>query len=152
MVAHCVGVSAVLATRPRDPWHGLPVPFVSEDDDGLLDHAVVVRRRAIRCGLSRICGICGDSLTWPVAFVGPDEEVDVGMFLYPPLHPGCAREALDMFGHLGGGYLGHPDLAAPWTLTLTSGFDLVRPNRRGRPVLFRPNSVIEQVRMDSSDW
>lgn len=142
MVAHHVGMSSTLAARPRDPWSGLPVPFVSEDDDGLLDHAVIVRRRAIRCALSRICGICGESLTWPVAFVGPDAEATAGLFRYPPLHPGCAREALDLFAPLGGGYLGHVDASDHWTLTVTSGFDIVRPQRRGQPVLFRPNSVI----------
>lgn len=145
MVTHGLGMNALLTTRPRDPWHGLPVPFVSEDDDGLLDHAMIVRRRAIRCALSRICGICAESLTWPVAFIGPEDEAAVELFRYPPLHPGCAREALDLFAPLGGGFLGHADTPEAWTLTLTGGFDLVRPQWRGQPVLFHPNSVIDEV-------
>jgi hypothetical protein len=69
-----------------------------------------------------------------VAFVSAEPEAEAGLFRYPPLHPGCAREALDLFAPLGGGYLGHVEASEVWTLTLTSGFGLVRPQRRGQPV------------------
>jgi len=139
-------VSAVvlrgLASRRSDPELGLPVPFANEDDAGRADHATVVKKRAIRCALSRICGVCGTSLTWPIAFIGTPDEVADRLFIYPPLHPGCAAEALSMLGGKGGGVLGHPADVTQWETVLTGGCDLVRPTVRRAPVLFRPNSPI----------
>jgi hypothetical protein len=132
-----------LASRPSDPVLGLPVPFVNEDDAGRVDHATVVKKRAIRCALSRICGVCGTSLTWPVAFIGTPYEAADGLFIYPPLHPGCAAEAVATLGGEGRGVLGHAADVTHWETVLTGGFDLVRPTIHGAPVLFRPNSPIE---------
>jgi len=127
---------------------GLPVPFACEDDGGALDHSVVVRRRAIRCALSRICGICGESLSRPIAFVGPVTEWNAGLFTFPPTHVVCAREALDLFVPIGGRHLGQAEPPLEWALVTTGGFDLIRPTRRGGRVQFRPNSVIETVITD----
>lgn len=132
-----------LDARPKSG--GLPVPFACEDDDGALDHSVVVRRRAIRCALSRICGICGESLSRPIAFVGPVAESDAGLFTFPPAHVVCARDALNLFVPIGGRHLGQAEPPLVWTLVTTGGFDLIRPSRRGGVVQFRPNSVIETV-------
>ena len=132
-----------LASRPSDPGRGLPVPFASEDDSGRVDHATVVKKRAIRCALSRICGVCGTSLTWPIAFIGTPCEAADGLFIYPPLHPGCAAEAVATLGGKGRGVLGHAADVTHWETVLTGGFDLVRPTVRGAPVLFRPNSPID---------
>lgn len=134
-------MSAVLDGRPKAG--GLPVPFACEDDDGTLDHAVVVKRRAIRCALSRICGICGSTLSRPVTFLGSEEESAAGNFTFPPTHLGCAHEALELFGPIGGRHLGHPEAPLRWSLVTTGGFDVVRPTRRGGAVTFRPNSVID---------
>jgi hypothetical protein len=103
--------------------------FVQQRDDGTVD-AGVVKKRAIQCALSRICGSCGKSLTWPVAFVGSAEEAAALLFAFPPLHPSCAEELLR-------------DAPGEQVLVRTGGFELVRPTRRGDPVSFRPNSVIE---------
>lgn len=135
-----------LASRRSDPELGLPVPFANEDDAGRADHATVVKKRAIRCALSRICGICGTSLTWPIAFIGTPGEVADGLFLYPPLHPECAAEAVATLGGEGPGVLGHPAEVMNWQTALTGGFELVRPTVHGDPVLFRPNSPIENQR------
>ena len=136
-------VQGGLASRPSDPTRGLPVPFANEDDAGRADHATVVKKRAIRCALSRICGICGTSLTWPIAFIGTAGEVDDGLFLYPPLHPECAAEAVATLGGEGPGVLGHSAEVTNWQTILTGGFDLIRPTRHGAPVLFSPNSPID---------
>lgn len=132
-----------LASRPTDPARGLPVPFANEDDAGHVDHATVVKKRAIRCALSRICGVCGTSLTWPIAFIGTSYEIADGLFIYPPLHPSCAAEAVETLGGKGRGVLGHAADVSHWETVLTGGFDLVRPTARGAPVLFRPNSPID---------
>lgn len=132
-----------LASRRSDPDRGLPVPFANEDDTGRADHATVVKKRAIRCALSRICGVCGTSLTWPIAFVGSPAEAADNLFIYPPLHPICADEAVAELGDQGRGVLGHAETVDHWQTILTGGFDLVRPTVHGAPVLFRPNSPIE---------
>ena len=40
----------------------------------------------------------GTSLTWPIAFIGTADEVADELFVYPPLHPGCAAEAVATLG------------------------------------------------------
>ncbi len=119
---------------------GSALPFACVDDEGRGTHEKVVKKQAIRCSLSRICGVCGETLTRPVAFVGtPDEALD-GEFAFPPCHVACAREvAADPRQRLG-----HPQPPHRWVLVSTAGFDLVRPARRGDPVWFRPNSVLER--------
>jgi hypothetical protein len=139
-------MTTALDARPKAG--GLPVPFACENDDGTLDHSVVVKRRAIRCALSRICGICGETLTRPIAFFGPLVEWDDGLFMFPPTHHQCARDALDLFVPIGGRHLGQAEPPLEWALVTTGGFDLVRPERRGGIVKFRPNSVIETVIVD----
>lgn len=119
---------------------GSALPFACADDDGRGTHEKVVKKQAIRCSLSRICGVCGTTLKRPVAFVGtPDEALD-GEFAFPPCHVDCAREvAADARQRLG-----HAQAPHRWVLVTTAGFDLVRPARRGEPVWFRPNSVLER--------
>lgn len=136
-------VTAGLAARPKAG--GLPVPFACEDDDGTLDHSVVVRKRAIRCALSRICGICGEPLSRPIAFFGSLAEVGDGQFRFPPTHVACARATLDLFAPIGGPHLGRNEAPMDWVLLTTGGFDLIRPTRRGDAVLFHPNSVVDTV-------
>ena len=48
-----------------------------------------------QCALSRICGVCGESLARPVAFLGSVEEADRNAFHFPPSHVECAETALD---------------------------------------------------------
>jgi len=141
VVRRGVGMSAALAGRPEAG--GLAVPFACEDDDGTLDHSTVVKRRAIRCALSRICGICGETLTRPIAFIGAEAEAADGMFAFPPTHLDCAEAALDLFVPIGGSHLGRAEPPLRWSLVTTGGFDLVRPARRGGTVTFRPNSVLD---------
>ncbi|QGG40111.1 hypothetical protein [Aeromicrobium yanjiei] len=112
-------------------------PFACQDDDGLV-HAAVVKSRAIRCALSRICGVCGEVLARPIAFLGPENEALDGLFTFPPTHVTCAHEAIEA-----GTSLGQPEPPRTWLVVTTGGFDLVRPTRRGDPVLFHPNSVID---------
>ncbi|MBC7631390.1 hypothetical protein [Aeromicrobium sp.] len=127
---------------------GLPVPFACEDDDGTLNHSVVSKQRAIRCALGRICGICGETLTRPVAFFGPEGEATTGLFTFPPTHLACAQEALDLFVPIGGRHLGQSEAPLTWALITTGGFDLIRPTRRGGVMQFRPNSIIEKTIRD----
>lgn len=135
-----------LADRPRAQEGGVPVPFACEEDDGAFDLRAVVKKRAIRCALSRVCGLCGISLDWPVAFLGSEAEADAGGFHFPPLHEPCADAALRLYRPLGRGTLGLDVAPEEWVLVTTSGFELERPaDRRGDlRVVFRPNSVVER--------
>ena len=44
----------------------------------------LVGKRVTQCALSRICGVCGEPLGRPIAFVGTPREVGRNAFHYPP--------------------------------------------------------------------
>ena len=133
-----------LADRPRS--EGVPVPFVCEDEHGGFDLRAVRKRRAIQCALSRICGLCGISLGWPVAFIGSAEEADANAMHFPPLHEACAEAAAVLYRPLGEGVLGVDVAPQDWVLVTTGGFELERPAGRDgdQRVVFHPNSVAER--------
>lgn len=94
---------------------------------------VLVGRRVTQCALSRICGVCAESLGRPVVFVGTPEEVGRNAFHAPPLHRSCADDLLRAVG------------ADPsWQAVATSGFEFVRPAREDadRRPTFQPNSLL----------
>jgi hypothetical protein len=94
---------------------------------------VDTRRWVTQCALSRICGRCRESLGRPIAFVGTPGEVARNAFHLPPMHLACAE-----------GLRGAPDADPTWEVTLTSGFEFVRPARDDldqRPT-FQPNSLL----------
>lgn len=120
--------------------HRGDIPFASRGDLGL------DKRKVTQCALSRICGVCGDSLARPVAFLGSVQEADRNAFHFPPAHVKCAEAALAVWADSYSVALGH---ASPpesgWVLVTTSGFEYIRPTGEsddGRPV-FSPNSVID---------
>lgn len=141
-----IELPADLDGRPRAQEGGVPVPFSCEDEDGGFDVRSVSKRRAIRCALSRICGLCGTSLGWPVAFLGTEQEVADNALHFPPLHEACAEAALGVYLPLGEGALGIEAPPQEWVLVTTSGFEIERPaDRRGdQRVVFHPNSVVER--------
>jgi hypothetical protein len=121
---------------------GGDLPFVSMGDLGL------DKRKVTQCALSRICGVCGESLARPVAFVGSVVEAERNEFHFPPAHVACAEVAVEVWGTRSAA-LGHPSLPESWALVTTSGFEFVRPTPEWvdrRPV-FSPNSVIEDRRL-----
>jgi hypothetical protein len=117
-------------------------PFACQDNDGVAQPGVI-KRRAIQCALSRICGVCGGVLDRPIAFLGSEDEALDGLFTFPPTHLACAQDAIAR--HLP---LGRAVMPRRWLVVTTGGFDLVRPTRRGEPVLFHPNSVIATTTVD----
>jgi hypothetical protein len=135
---------ADLAVRPRDEEHGVPVPFACEDEDGQISLGAPQKRRVVRCALSRVCGLCGTSLGWPVVFLGSADEAEHNRFHFPPLHQGCAEAALTLYPRLGPGTLGIESDA--WVLVTTGGFELERPADRygDRRMAFLPNSVTDR--------
>jgi hypothetical protein len=114
------------------------LPFASMGDLGL-DKAKV-----IQCALSRICGVCAESLGRPIAFLGTAEEAGRNEFHFPPAHLSCAELALETWAREWSASLGQPDDPDSWTLVTTSGFEFIRMGSDAidkRPV-FSPNSVL----------
>ena len=94
---------------------------------------VVERKRVIQCALSRICGVCRESLGRPIAFVGTPEEVRRNAFHFPPLHLACAETLL-----------GYDGADPAWSITTTAAFELVRPGRDDldREPRFEPSALL----------
>jgi hypothetical protein len=132
-----------------DPRFGVPVPFACERDGAGADLGAVVKRRAIQCALSRVCGLCGGSLEWGVTFLGSPAEAAANAFHFPPLHRGCAEAALEVYPGLGVPVLGQSEPLSEWVLVVTGGFELERPASRDGDVrvVFRPNAVTDRRRV-----
>jgi len=122
------------------------LPFASKGELGL------DKRKVTQCALSRICGVCGDSLGRPVAFLGSALEADRNAFHFPPTHPACAASALEVWGGASSAALGHPTPPDGWALVTTSGFEYIRPSvdSEERSPVFAPNSVIEDTRLSGA--
>jgi hypothetical protein len=92
--------------------------------------ATVTATRAwvTQCALSRICGVCGETLGRPIAFLGTPEEQGRNAFHLPPMHVSCAEGAR----------------TDDQVLVSTSGFEFVRPSREDedRRPTFQPNSIL----------
>lgn len=114
------------------------LPFASLGDLGL------DKRRVTQCALSRICGVCGESLARPVVFLGSAQEAARNAFHFPPSHLECAEAAHAVWAGGNSAALGHPTQPAAWALVTTSGFEYVRPtgDSDDRRSVFSPNSVI----------
>jgi hypothetical protein len=115
------------------------LPFASMGDLGL------DRRKVTQCALSRICGVCGESLGRPVAFLGSALEAARNAFHFPPSHVSCAEAALAVWADGDSAALGHSAPPEGWALVTTSGFEYIRPSGESddRRSVFAPNSVIE---------
>jgi hypothetical protein len=114
------------------------LPYASMGDLGL-DKAKV-----IQCALSRICGVCAESLGRPIAFLGSADEAARNEFHFPPTHLSCAELALETWAREWSASLGHSAVPSSWTLVTTSGFEFIRMGSDAidkRPV-FSPNSVL----------
>jgi len=107
-----------------------PFAWETTADGGLREP---VAKLVIQCALSRICGVCRDSLGRPVAFVGTTAEVGRNAFHAPPMHVGCAEQLRRL-----------PGADPTWQVVTTSGFEFVRANREDvdRRPTFQPNSLL----------
>lgn len=141
-----------LDERPRDPETGGPVPFVCEDDAGRASVRLLDKKRVTRCALSRICGVCGDSLGRPVAFLGTSAEHDALAFHVPAVHPACGDAVLRSTAGAAYAVLGQDAPVADWVLVTTSGFEHERPQpgATDRRPTFRPHAALQVRAYDAS--
>lgn len=141
---------------PVDAEFGVPVPFACTRDFAAGGGGTVRRvnhKRVPQCALSRICGMCGETLGRPLAFLGTELEVGRNAFHFPPMHVECAELAQTLYADLPVDALGIGDREAfgdpgsqphePWVLVTTSGFEYVRPSSEqvDRRPTFEPNSL-----------
>ena len=115
------------------------LPFASKGDLGL------DKMRVTQCALSRICGVCAQTLDRPVVFLGTAAEAEANAFHFPPTHRSCAEHALRHWARTWWVALGQAQRPDRWVLVSTSGFEFVRPTHDSvdrRPV-FAPNSVLD---------
>jgi hypothetical protein len=142
---------------PTDAEFEVPVPFACTRDYAVGGGGTVRRvalKRVWQCALSRICGMCGETLGRPIAFLGTEREVGRNGFHFPPMHVECAETAQTLYADLPADALGIGEREAfgepgaerhePWVLVTTSGFEFVRPSTEQvdkRPV-FEPNSLL----------
>ena len=127
---------------PRDNTLGTTVPFACSTE--LQSVRLIDRQRVIQCALSRVCGICGQGLGRPIAFLGSQDEAARNAFHFPPTHLECAEQLLAEIEDLPVGVLGQDEVPTGWALVTTGGFEFVRPGRDDldrRPV-FEPNSLL----------
>ena len=155
MNAAAMASRTALQDLPSDLEFGVPVPFACTRDFASGGGGTVRRvnhKRVPQCALSRICGMCGETLGRPIAFLGTELEVGRNAFHFPPMHVECAETAQTLYVDLPADALGIGGQEAfgetgdaphePWVLVTTSGFEFVRPSTEQldrRPV-FEPNS------------
>jgi hypothetical protein len=97
--------------------------------EGVTVERLMTKSWVTQCALSRICGVCAETLGRPIAFRGTPQEVGRNAFHLPPMHVDCAAS------------LGE---RAESELVTTAGFEFVRPDREDadqRP-RFEPNSLL----------
>jgi len=124
-----------LSERRHDLRHGVPVPFASDEHAGYaVDHrrtptgpadlGAVVKARAVQCALSRVCGLCGLSMSGTTTFLGSPAEAEANSFGFPPMHPHCVEYALATYPALGVPVLGQTLVREEWAVVETGGFEL----------------------------
>lgn len=88
-----------LAARPVDPRNHLPIPFVNDTGDGA-DFAVIQAPRTLLCAEKHLCGICGQRLTYWIAFLGGPQSAEAGTYSDPPMHEECAEASTVLCPHI----------------------------------------------------
>lgn len=97
---HQSAIPPRLAARPVDPRRGLPIPYVSEHDDGSVNFALVNGGRVLECVRHRLCGLCGQPQDFQLAFVGGLGGFRQRLYTDPPGHVDCMRSAIDLCPYL----------------------------------------------------
>ncbi len=88
-----------IARRPVDPRTQLPIPFVNDRGDGA-EFAVIQTERSLECARRHLCGVCGERLTYWIAFLGGPQSAERGTYSDPPMHEECAEASTVLCPHL----------------------------------------------------
>lgn len=91
----------LMLSLPVDLRRGLPIPAVTaRRPDGRPDFSTVDGWTALRLASEGRCGVCGNPLDSPVAFLGGPDAVAVGAYHDPPMHESCAEASTRLCPHL----------------------------------------------------
>lgn len=94
-------MNAKLAALPIDPKRQLPIPHSQVvNEDGTANFAAIDGQKAIHASEHQLCGLCGQTMGYWVAFIGGPKSVQVGAFVDPPMHPECAEDATRLCPHM----------------------------------------------------
>jgi hypothetical protein len=82
-----------IAQLPRDP-RGWPIFKTIQQANGHYNFLAVVPERVVECADGRLCGICGEPLSYWIHFVGGSLSVANRTFTEPPMHMECLSYAM----------------------------------------------------------
>jgi hypothetical protein len=90
-----------LATLPLDPKRRVPVPFAQViREDGTANFTAIDSGKVLRCAQENLCGLCGQPLTYWMAFIGGERSAASRGYSDPPMHVECAEDAFTLCPHL----------------------------------------------------
>jgi hypothetical protein len=84
---------------PLDHRRKVPIPRMNLTPDGV-DFTTINNETVIECGRDRLCGICGNALSYWIAFVGGPISASTGAYTDPPFHVECAEAAFRFCPHI----------------------------------------------------
>ncbi len=88
-----------IARRPVDPVRNLPIPFVNDTGNGAA-FAVIQTERSLECAARHLCGVCGERLSYWIAFLGGPGSAAAGTYSDPPMHEECAEASTVLCPHI----------------------------------------------------
>lgn len=95
-----VDLPARLAARPFDARRKLPIPYVSEQDDGSVNFSVLNGARVLECAREGLCSACGQPHEYRIAFVGGPGGFRMRRYTDAPMHIECAQWSLRLCPYL----------------------------------------------------
>ena len=86
-----------VAALPVDARTGFPIFFLMQPPPGrVLDFKLYNPIHKLRCGLERLCMVCGQPLPYWLWFLGGEADLDNGVCGDPPLHWDCANYSVQV--------------------------------------------------------
>lgn len=93
---------------PVDEKRGLPIPLMNQAPDGTHSFVAINARTVMRILEEKLCGICGEGLSFAAAFVSGPMSFQNRAYSDPPFHPACAEFAMTVCPHI---VIGHAQRA-----------------------------------------
>src|SRR5688572_15593014 len=85
---------------PVDEKRGLPIPLMNQAPDGTHSFVAINAKTVLRILEERLCGICGEPLSFASAFVSGPLSFQNRAYADPPFHPACAEFAMTVCPHI----------------------------------------------------
>jgi hypothetical protein len=118
---------------PRDE-RGLPIPYATLRVDGRPDFRTLDLERVERCIQDRLCGVCGRTLDYWIAFIGGPACERNRLFRDPAMHPQCADYAARACPFISGARTKYSSRPLPEGEGLATHVDVNMADHERRPV------------------